>query len=534
MLVAEKLDWLEYSVFYTKVDHSELASERYIHKHVFGDPLIAALCELHDDFKNLNCGLTEEQVILKFLNWAVPCEFHKFFDFSKVRLDNKSINPYRWRFIVGDESDRWFSILVPMKEVDPDQSDFFKVYNLRKDCFETYNAYIGYKIIFSGHNIPVKTVNGNLYPIRFDTFAWNNTLSMFGTCFSLKRVDLAVDVKCHFNQIADLYLNSPLSFKLPFFKKNRELRYNRQTLAGSLNCGVRGAQATTYLRIYNKAAEQGDNWEYYPWDDFDKAVEKISFPATGYPDIYERPWTRFEFELRGLQAIEFLFNYYCSICDDVSPGLYLFDKIGLYQVVSDQEIKYAANGQFDRLYFSVFWNAVITAYNLYCKNSIENFVQFREELESADFSPAQVGQHLALNSTPYRTGIRVFSQIQRALQYFLPAERRYVDDILNDWSRVFVSSADIYEFIKNCDFNFFEDAQKAALKDLAFMCGAAKTKTKDLLNQNSYSRMFKDLVQKYGGTKLLCYDDLELDQSPGIELPADRPISCKDSFLYDS
>ena len=222
MKVADKIDWFEYSLYYTKkgvVDNcpEDLLSISEIHNGVFGDNLIRAFC---GDFSSYSDPAAAEKLILDFFCFCLPDEFIDFFDLTQWRFCPRSVTPYRWNIEVGDPTDRVFHIYIPMMECD-ESCTFYSVFNARRGCFDTYNATVGYKIVISGHNMPVDKLNGVVYPVRIDSFSFIKKVQALNTLFLIKRLDVALDVAIHFYQIADLFLSSPYSFKLPFYHNNR-------------------------------------------------------------------------------------------------------------------------------------------------------------------------------------------------------------------------------------------------------------------------------------------------------------------------
>ena len=397
MRVAEKIDWLEFACFYTKDDSvvhdKNLFSRDQIHNAWFGDRIMQIL------FQGEAKTRTEKDLLRRFCVTICPTAWLPYFDITQFRRLEYTVRGYAVTFEFGDPEDRTFLVRVPMRIIDDfdKEHNFYCVENPRDHEFYTYNPYIGYRIVFTGHNIPFERRDGSIYPVRFSCTDWILDLQQAGRCCArMGRIDVALDIEYPFPLIAKLWQEHPEAFRVPFYKQNRRMDYNPFTGAGAICCGVRGKGNDAYMRIYNKSAEQGDCIDFYPWDDPLGSVQ-LSPVSSGKRQVYERPWTRIEFELRGYAGIAFLTTYADSILDTTTPAEFIFVSFGVYKFDSDSAQKRLANGDFLKLPNLPFWQDVIDSYQMYAKAGNQNFIQFREELVDKNFSVQAVGIRMAYN-----------------------------------------------------------------------------------------------------------------------------------------
>lgn len=508
---AEKLDWLEFTVMYcrnpgqVRTMQDEL-DEYGIKKHKFGDRLISAFFGYE--------GIPEadrNRLIAKFGKWVTPDEWRKYFNFNVWKILPYSLRGYAFIVQIG-EDDACIQVRVPMRDVTEEdaQYNYFVVENVRRGSLQTFNAYTGLRIVFTGSNIPIERkklrgdkVNGTVFPVRFHVETWNMRLTEDGQLFKIGRVDCALDVGYDFNILANMWQSCPQMFKVPYFRQNRRIDYNSFTGAGEICCGRRGAANDSYLRIYNKAAEQGDKTDFYPWDNFfdDFAVPGCLNAKKGFREV---PWSRFELELRGQVACHFLFDYFDSVMDDDSPAHFIFDYIGIYAIERDQDLIYAESGRYTLLSPSPLWSEVINSYNLYCREGNENFVQFREELDDKNFKVSASATRHLYRGTPYRTGLRLLKSVDRTLHTF--EAHRASPDALKKVSDLLCSAEDLVKVISVIPTEFADAAVRQRLEDISRMCCISQQRASDVLNEAGMKNYFGAIISRNRSTAELSSD----------------------------
>lgn len=502
MKSAEKLDWLEFTVMYCKnpgqvrTEIDELDSHA-IHLHKFGDKLIQAFLSWD--------GMSEtvrNKLIKDFAKWVIPDEWHKYYDFDLWKILPFSLRGFALIIQIGADNSYNFQVRVPMKEADDFdfEHNYFVFENPRRGCLQTYNPFIGYRIVISGSNIPIERKmlrgdhhNGTVFPVRFHSVQWINDLMQFGALAKIGRIDVALDVAYDFNLIAQMWNDNPYQFKVPYFKKHCRIDYNQFTGAGEICCGKRGAANDSYLRIYNKAAEQGSATDKYPWDNY---FADYATPAcmSRNKDFREVPWTRFELELRGAVAIHFLTAYFDRIMDDDAPAHFIFDYIGIYSIESERDQKNVDHGMYCRLSPSPLWTEVISSYNLYCKAGNENFVQFGEELHDKNFKVSAAATRFLYRGTPYRTGLRLLNSVNRSVLAFESC--RGSSDALKKVSDLLCSAEDIVNVIQLMPVEFADVAVRQRLEDISRMCSISKQRASDVLNEAGMKNYFRSIVSQ--------------------------------------
>lgn len=523
MRVSDKIDWLEFSLMYTKddsVNHDAgLLTETQVHYSPFGDRLIRALYSLGtEDFTDEMADL-----LRKFGQWCLPREYYSYFDFTKWERMRTSVKGYASTFQVGDPAVRTFLVRVPMRlATDSDvEHGLYMIEHPRTRDFYVYNALVGFRIVITGHNIPFERKKlfgdynlGTICPVRFHVPEWVVRCQEFNTLMRIGRIDVALDVEYHFCYFAKLFQDHPEAFKLPHFKDHRRLEYNPFNGSGCIYSGVRGKGNDNYLRIYNKAAEQGDCIDFYPWDD--PLSARVESPvSTKAKKVYERPWTRFEFELRGACAMAFLTTYFDSIYDDTNIGEFVLVNIGVYSICSDQDLKYVSYGNYLKLSFSKVWQDVVDSYQKYGKAQNQNFVQFREELPDKNFSVSAVGIRMAYNVSPYRTGFKKLRDCQRVLNNFVSSVvRPDVPDFLHQFALGCSSGKNIVDFVRTVPTDFLDAANKAKFEDLKRFCGASDERCRDILNRAGLKGYSDEIFKKLNACSVESVPDHEDDTIP--------------------
>lgn len=115
---------------------------------------------------------------------------------------------------------------------------------------------------------------------------------------------------------------------------------------------------------------------------------------------------------------------------------------------------------------------------------------------------------MAYNSSPYRTGLKKYSDVSRVLHKFDGLHSP--NDFLSSYSATVAKASDIVEFVRSIPADYCSSAFKSTVEDMQRFCGVSEARARDILNRSGM-KGFVDEVRD----KLIAFD--------GSDDPGDQP-----------
>ena len=122
----------------------------------------------------------------------------------------------------------------------------------------------------------------------------------------------------------------------------------------------------------------------------------------------------------------------------------------------------------------------------------------------SDFRVQAVGIRMAYNSSPYRTGLKKYSDVARVLNYFAGLHSPTPNDFLSSYSATVARASDVVEFVRSIPADYCSSAFKSKVEDMQRFCGLSEARARDILNRSGM-KGFVDEVRD----KLIAFDGLE-------------------------
>ena len=134
-----------------------------------------------------------------------------------------------------------------------------------------------------------------------------------------------------------------------------------------------------------------------------------------------------------------------------------------------------------------------------------------------NFSVQAVGIRMAYNCSPYRTGLKKYSDVSRVLNRFNGLHSPTSSDFISSYASTVARASDIVEFVRSIPADYCSSANKSMVEDMQHFCGVSEARARDILNRSGM-KGFVDEVRD----KLIAFDgsDDPGDQSdPDVKFP---------------
>ena len=140
----------------------------------------------------------------------------------------------------------------------------------------------------------------------------------------------------------------------------------------------------------------------------------------------------------------------------------------------------------------------------------------------SNFSVQAVGIRMAYNSSPYRAGLKKYSDVARVLHKFDGLHSP--NDFISSYAGAVARASDIVEFIRSIPADYCSSAHKSKVEDMQRFCGLSEARARDILNRSGM-KGFVDEVRD----KLTVFDGSE-DSGDQCDPKEKSPVSVYSDF----
>ena len=115
----------------------------------------------------------------------------------------------------------------------------------------------------------------------------------------------------------------------------------------------------------------------------------------------------------------------------------------------------------------------------------------------SNFSVQAVGIRMAYNSSPYRSGLKKYSDVARVLHKFDGLHSP--NDFISSYSATVAKASDIVEFVRSIPADYCSSAFKSKVEDMQRFCGLSEARARDILNRSGMKGFVDEVWDKLTG-----------------------------------